>query len=135
MKFLLETFFSLVFFGIIIACLPTIIGFVSLCFILYFVYTVAKSLFSDGTEQTDSNYNSNSQTSKQDWSTESQTTQNEQRTESETIKSHKSYSGYSYPRYRRSNYDDYDDYYDDWHDNDMPPEEGDGFRGTGGPFL
>ena len=135
MKFLLETFFSLVFFGIIIACLPTIIGFVSLCFILYFVYTVAKSLFSDGTEQTDSNYNSNSQTSKQDWSTESQTTQNEQKTESETSKNQKSYSGYSYPRYRRSNYDDYDGYYDDWHDNDMPPEEGDGWHGTGNPYV
>jgi hypothetical protein len=133
MKILLETFFSLVFFGIFIACLPTIIGFVALCFILYFAYTVVKSLFSDGTEQTDNNYRSNSQTSKQDESTEWQSLQHKQ--ESETAKNQKSYSGYSYPRYRRSNYDDYDGYYDDWHDNDMPPEEGDGWHGTGNPYV
>ena len=135
MKTLLETFFAILFFGIIIACLPTIIGFISLCFIIYFIYTVAKNLFSDGTEQTTGDYNSNSQTSKQDGNAEWQSMNNEQKTESETIKSQNSYSGYSYPRYRRSSYDDYDDYYDDWRDDDMPPEEGDGFRGTGGPFL
>ena len=135
MKTLLETFFAILFFGIIIACLPTIIGFISLCFIIYFIYTVAKSLFSDGTEQTDGDYNSNSQTSKQDGNAEWQSMNNEQKTESETIKSQNSYSGYTYPRYRRSSYDSYDDYYDDWGNDDMPPEEGDGFRGTGGPFL
>ncbi len=135
MKFLLETFFSILFFGIIIACLPSIIGFISLCFIIYFIYTVAKSLFGDGAEQTTGNYNRQNQTSQQNGNAERQTMQNEQKTEGETVKNQKSYSGYSYPRYRQSSYDSYDDYYDDWGDNDMPPEEGDGFRGTGAPFL
>lgn len=135
MKTLLETFFSILFFGIIIACLPSIIGFISLCFIIYFIYTVAKSLFGNGTEKTTVNYDRQNQTSKQNGSAERQTMQNEQKTESETIKNQNSYSGYSYPRYRSSSYDSYDDYYDDWRDDDMPPEEGDGFRGTGAPFL
>ena len=135
MKTLLETLFSILFFGIIIACLPTIIGFISLCCLIYFLYKAANSLFSDGTEQTTDDYNSNSQTSKQNRNAERQTTQNEQKTESETIKSQKSYSSYSYPHYRRSSYDSYDDYYDDWDNDDMPPDEGDGFRGTGAPFL
>ncbi len=135
MKTLLETFFSILFFCIIIACLPSIIGFISLCFIIYFVYTVARSLFGDGTEQTKGNYDNHYQTSKQNGNAERQIMQNEQKTESGTIKSQKSYSSYSYPRYRSSSYDRYDDYYDDWRDDDMPPEEGDGFRGTGAPFL
>ena len=135
MKFLLETFFSIVFFGIIIACLPTIIGFISLCFILYFICKVAKSIFADETEHTVGEYNSNGRTSKQDENAGWTSMQSEQKAESETIKSPSSYSGYSYPRYRQSNYDSYDDYYDDWRDDDMPSEEGDGFRGTGGPFL
>ena len=135
MKFILETFFSILFFGIIIACLPTIIGFISLCCIIYFIYMAARSLFSDGTEQTTVNYDRKHQVSKQNEHAECQTKPNKQKTESETIKSQKSYSSYSYPHYRRSSYDSYDDYYDDWGDNDMPPEEGDGFRGTGVPFL
>ena len=135
MKTLLETFFAILSFGIIITCLPTIIGFISLCCIIYFLYKAANSLFSDGTEQTTDGYNSNSQASKQNGDAERQTMQNEQKTESETIKSQKSYSSYSYPRYRRSSYDNYDDYYDDWRDDDMPLDEGDGFRGTGAPFL
>lgn len=135
MKFLLEMFFSILFFGIIIACLPSIIGFISLCFIIYFIYTAARSLFGDGTEQATGNYHSQHQTSKQNGNAERQTMQNEQKTESETVKNQKNYSGYSYPHYRRSSYDNYDDYYDDWGDNDMPPDEGDGFRGTGAPFL
>ena len=135
MKTLLETFFALLSFGIIIACLPTIIGFVSMCCIIYFIYMAAKSLFADGTEQTTVNYDRQNQTSTQNGDAERQTMQNEQKTESETIKSQKSYSSYSYPHYQRSSYDNYDDYYDDWADNDMPPEEGDGFRGTGAPFL
>ena len=135
MKTLLETFFAILSFGIIIACLPTIIGFVSMCCIIYFIYMAAKSLFADGTEQTTGNYNRQNQTSKQDENAEWQSRQNEQKTESETIKSQKSYSSYSYPHYRRSSYDSYDNYYDDWDNDDMPPEEGDGFRGTGAPFL
>lgn len=135
MKVLLETFFSILFFGIIIACLPTIIGFIALCFIIYFIYTIAKSFFSDGTEQTSGDYNRQNQTSKQDGNAEWQSMQNEQKTENETIRSQNSYSGHSYPRYRQSSYDKYDDYYDDWDNDDTPPEEGDGFRGTGAPFL
>ena len=135
MKILLETFFALLSFGIIIACLPTIIGFISLCCIIYFLYKAANSLFSDGTEQTTGSYNSNSQASKQNGDAEHQTMQNEQKTENEPIRNQKSYSSYSYPHFRSSSYDDYDDYYDDWRDDDMSPEEGDGFRGTGAPFL
>ncbi len=135
MKVILESFFGLLFFGIIIASLPTIMGFISLCFIIYFIYMAAKSLFSDGTEQTTGNYSRQNQTSKKDGNAEWQSMQNEQKTESGTVKSQKSYSGYSYPHYRSSNYDRYDDYYDDWDNDDMPPEEGDGFRGTGAPFL
>jgi hypothetical protein len=95
----------------------------------------AKSLSSDGTEQTTGNYDRQHQASKQNWNANSQTMPNEQKTESETIKNQNSYSGYSYPRYRQSSYDSYDGYYDDWSEDDMPPDEGDGFRGTGGPFL
>ena len=50
MKILLETFFSIVFIGIIIACLPTIMGLFSLCVIAYFIYQAAKNLFEDETE-------------------------------------------------------------------------------------
>ena len=111
MKILLETFFSIVFIGIIIACLPTIMGLFSLCVIAYFIYQAAKSLIEDETEKADAGHDGWEPDSKQN-----------------------SYSGYS-SSYRSSSYDGYDDYYDDWRDNDMPPEEGDGFRGTGGPFL
>lgn len=135
MKVLLETFFSILFFGIIIACLPSIIGFISLCFIIYFIYTVARSLFGDGTEQTTGNYNRQNQTSKQDRNDGWPLMPNEQKTESGTVKNENRNSSYSYPHYRPSNYDRFDDYYDDWSDNDMPPEEGDGFCGTGAPFL
>ncbi len=132
MKTLLEFFFSLVFIGIIIACLPTIMGLFSLCIIMYFGYLAVKSLFEDGTEQTDAGNDRWEQDSKQDESAGWQSMQHKQ--ESETAKKQNSYSGYGYS-YRPSSYDRYDDYYDDRYDNDMPPEEGDGFRGTGGPFL
>lgn len=132
MKIILETFFGLVFIGIIIACLPTIMGFFSLCIIAYFIYQAAKSLFGDETEKTDNNHVGWEPDSKQDRSAEWQSVQHKQ--ESETARKQNSYSGYS-SSYRSSSYDRYDDYYDDWRDNDMPPEEGDGFRGTGGPFL
>ena len=132
MKILLETFFGIVFIGIIIACLPTIMGLFSLCVIAYFIYQAAKSLIEDETEKADAGHDGWEPDSKQDRSAEWQSVQNKQK--SETERKQNSYSGYS-SSYRSSSYDRYDDYYDDWHDNDMPPEEGDGFRGTGGPFL
>lgn len=132
MKILLETFFSLVFIGIIIACLPTIMGLFSLCIIAYFIYQAAKSLFGDETEKTDAGHYGWEQDSKQQENIKGQALQNEQK--SETARKQNSYSGYS-SSYRTSSYDRYDDYYDDWYDNEMPPDEGDGFRGTGGPFL
>ena len=135
MKVLLETLFSILFFGIIIACLPSIIGFVSLCFIIYFMYTVVRGLFGDGTEQTTGNYNRQDQTSKQDRNEGRLSVPSEQTTDSGTVKNQNRNSNYGYPRYRQSNYDSHDDYYDDWSDDDVPPEEGDGFRGTGAPFL
>ena len=135
MKVLLETFFSILFFGIIIACLPSIIGFISLCFIIYFMCTVVRGLFRDETEQTTGNHNRQNQTSKQDRNDGRPSMPSEQKTDSGTVKNQKSYSGHSYPRYRQSSYDKYDDYYDDWDNDDTPPEEGYGFRGTGAPFL
>ena len=131
MKTLLETIFALLFIAMIIINLPSIMGFISLCVIIYFVF----SLFVGGSKHTTDNYDRQRQTSKQNENSNRRTMQNEQKTESETIRIPKSYSGYSYPRYRQSNYDSYDDYYDDWRDDDMPPDEGDGFRGTGAPFL
>ena len=53
MKILLETFFGIVFIGIIIACLPTIMGLFSLCVIAYFIYQAAKSLIEGETEKAD----------------------------------------------------------------------------------
>lgn len=127
MKILLETFFGIVFIGIIIACLPTIMGLFSLCVIAYFIYQAAKSLIEGETEKTDADHDGWEPDSKQDRSAEWQSVQDKQK--SETARKQNSSS------YRSSSYDGYDDYYDDWRDNDMPPEEGDGFRGTGGPFL
>ena len=132
MKILLETFFSIVFIGIIIACLPTIMGLFSLCIIIYIGYLAVKSLFGDGTEQTDAGHDGWKQDSKQNESTGWQSMQHKQK--SETARKQNSYSGYGYS-YRSSSCDRYDDYYDDRYDNDMPPEGGDGFRGTVGPFL
>lgn len=132
MKILLETLFSLVFIGIIIACLPTIMGLFSLCMIAYFIYQAAKSLFGDETEKTDAGHDGCEQDSKQDRSAEWESLQDKQK--SETTKKQNSYSGYS-SSYRSSSYDRYDDYYDDRYDNDMPPDDEIHFRGTGGPFL
>lgn len=131
MKTLLETIFALLFIAIIITNLSSIIGFISLCVIVYFVF----SLLVGESKHTTENYDRQRQASKQNENSNRRTMHNEQKTESETISSPKSYSGYSYPRYRQSNYDSYDDYYDDWRDDDMSPDEGDGFRGTGAPFL
>lgn len=106
--------------ALIIACLPTIMGVVALCFIIYFIYKVANGLFADRTEQT-VNYERQGHTSQQQY---------EQGAGSETVNNKRSYS-----HYRKTNYDHYDDYYDEWRVNDMPTEGGDGFRGTGAPFL
>ena len=54
----------------------------------------------------------------------------ESKRENQTVKKQKNYSHYC-----RTNRDHYEEYYDDWYDNDMPPEDGDGFRGTGAPFI
>ena len=46
MKFLLELFFSFLFFGLFIAFLPTIIGIISLCAIVVFFLSLLKNFFS-----------------------------------------------------------------------------------------
>ena len=43
---IIETIFSMLTIALIIACLPTIMGIVALCFIIYFVYKAANGLFS-----------------------------------------------------------------------------------------
>ncbi len=137
MKTLFETLFTMLFIGLIIVNLPTIIGFVSLCIIIYVIYSTFSSLFVDGKGKTTVNYDRNNQTLERSENVKKQTMQNEHKTESETKKTQKSCSSYNCPRYRQTNYDSYwddYDYYDDRQD-EMPPEEGDGFRGTGGPFL
>ena len=91
MKILLETFFGIVFIGIIIACLPTIMGLFSLCVIAYFIYQAAKSLIEDGTEKTDAGHDRWEQDSKQDRSAEWQSVQDKQK--SETARKQNSYSG------------------------------------------
>ena len=128
MQSLLEVIFGIVFFAVIISCLPTIIGFISLCFIIYIIYLVINGLFTDGSEHTTANYD------RQNEGTERQTMHTEQENERKSESNPKSYSTFSSPHYRHINYDDYDDYYDDRYD-EVPPEEGDGFRGTGASFL
>ena len=83
MKILLETIFGIVFIGIIIACLPTIMGLFSLCVIAYFIYQAAKSLFGDETENADAGHDGWEQDSKQDRSAEWQSVQDKQKSETE----------------------------------------------------
>ena len=100
------------------------------------IYCLLYCLFKGITGGTDVSSNKTQETrNKQNEKVIEQTIQNTNITRSDTVKRHNSYSANSYSSYRNTSYDGYDDYYDDWHDNDMPPEEGDGFRGTGGPFL
>jgi len=136
MKFLLETVFNLLIFGIIIMNLPTIIGFVSLCIIIKVVYSIVSDSFSDN-EGTHTNKQTGI-TEKHNIKCEYQQKREEQKAEQLKSKSSDTYSGHHYTRPRYSNDDGYDNsydsYYDGWQD-DMPPEEGDGFRGTGAPFL
>ena len=75
MKILLETIFGIIFIGIIIACLPTIMGLFSLCVIAYFIYQAAKSLIEDGTEKADAGHDGCEPDSKQDRSAEWQSVQ------------------------------------------------------------
>ncbi len=134
---MLEAIFTMLFIALIIVNLPTIIGFISLCIIIYVICSSVSGFFADGKGQSTTNYDRKNQTLERNENTKNQTIQNEYKTESETKKTQKSCSSYNRPCYRQPNYDkdwgDYD-YYNDWQD-DMPPEEGDGFRGTGGPFL
>ena len=81
MKILLETFFSIVFIGIIIACLPTIMGLFSLCVIAYFIYQAAKNLFEDETEKADAGHDEWEPDLKQDRSAEWQSVQDKQKSE------------------------------------------------------
>lgn len=136
MNTLFETIISIIVFVIIISCLPTILGLISLCVIIYFVCLGAKDLFSDGTEQTTASYDRQSQYSEQNENAQKQTMQNEQKTENKTVNTQRSYSNRSYSNYRHSDDEDhYSGYYDDWRDDDVPPDDEIHFNGTGGPFL
>ena len=131
MKFLLELFFSFLFFGLFIAFLPTIIGIISLCAITVFVFSLLKNFFSSD-EETVGETDRCEDYVKVNIETEDRNKREEQERTGKSSEKTDRYSGYR--NYSRTcNYDD--DYYDDWHNDDMPPEEGDGFRGTGAPFL
>lgn len=131
MKFLLDLFFSLLFFGLLIAFLPTIIGFISLCVIAVFILSLLKKIVS-GDEGTAGETKRCEDNVKVNIETEDRNKREEQERTGKSSEKTDRYSGYR--NYSRTcNYDD--DYYDDWHNDDMPPEEGDGFRGTGAPFL
>lgn len=138
MKSLFESIFGLLFFAIIIANLPTIIGFISLCVIVKVVYSILSSSDTDNTGNKETtSYNQTTLDERQNVKSEYQT-KREQKTENNTSNSSGKNSGYSYSRPRYTNDDDYDNsydsYYDDWRD-DLPPEEGDGWHGTGNPFV
>jgi len=130
MKSLLEAIFSLIFFAIIIMNLPYIIGFISLCIIIKCVYSFVSDASSDN-EKTQSSYQAKVE-ERNNTNSEYQQKREEQKTKTNSTSN---YSGYRYSRSRYRNDDEYDNsYYDDWQD-DIPSEEGDGFRGTGAPFL
>ena len=132
MKSLFETIFALLFIGFIVVNLPAIIGFIFLCLIIKSVYSIVNGNSSE--EEKTQPYTQTGTVEMHNTKSEYQPKREEQKTENVTTKSTGTYSGYSYSHSRYRN-DDYDNsYYDDWRD-DMPPEEGDGFRGTGAPFL
>ena len=133
MKFLLELFFSLLFFGLFIAFLPTIIGFISLCVIAVFILSLLKNFFS-GDEGTAGETDRCEDYVKVNIETEDRNKQEEQGTVEGKAENKERYTGCRNYGKTYRNYDDYD-YYDNRYDNDMPPDEGDGFRGTGAPFL
>lgn len=130
MKTLFETILSFAFAILFFTFLPTIIGIVALGVIAWFIY----SMLADSPDSS-SGYSNQSTVSEKHDTYNNQEKTNETKKESGTSNTSTSYSGNRYSGYRRS-YDDYEDsYYDDRYDQDMPPEEGDGFRGTGAPFL
>ena len=133
MKSLIEIIFGLLTIAVIIANLPTIMGFISLCLIIKFVYSIVTDASSDD-EKTQSGYQTKVE-ERNNTNSEYQQIGEGQKTKTSSTGN---YSGYNYtrPRYRNDDgYDSsYDSYYGDWQD-DMPPDEGDGFRGTGAPFL
>jgi len=130
MKTLFETIFTIVFAIIFITFLPTIIGIVALGAIVWFIFSMLA-----GSSDSSSGYSSQSTVSEKRDTYDNQVKTNETKRDSGTSNSSTSYSGNRNSSYRRS-YDDYEDsYYDDRYDPDMPPEGGDGFRGTGAPFL
>ena len=126
MKFLLDLFFSLLFFGLFIAFLPTIIGFISLCAIVVFFLSLLKKIVS-GDEGTAGETKRCEDNVKVNIETEDRNKREEQERTGKSSEKTDRYSGYR--NYSRTCN------YDDWHNDDMPPEEGDGFRGTGAPFL
>ncbi|MBQ9696955.1 MAG: hypothetical protein IJV46_00250 [Acidaminococcaceae bacterium] len=118
---------------IVLLCLPFIIKLFSLCFIIWLVFMVVKEISgtddvpvdNTGTNQKESGY---------------QSTWNEQNNGHSSAGSYNTRSDCSHSGWRNSYDDDYDSRYDDYCDDhyisdDIPPEGGDGFRGTGAPFL
>ena len=133
MKSLLEAIFSLLIFGIIIMNLPTIIGFISLCIIIKVAYSIINGSSSDNEETQTNKQNGN--TEMHNLKTKYKQKMEEQKTEKITTNHSDTYSSYHYSRPHYSNDDGYDNsYYDHWQD-DIPPEEGDGWQGTGNPFV
>jgi hypothetical protein len=128
MKSLFETIFALLFIGFILVNLPTIIGFLSLCIIIKCVY----SFLSDASSESGNTQSRNQAEERHNTSAEYQQKIEEQKTKTSSTGN---YSGYRYSHPHYSNDDGYDNsYYDDWQD-DIPSEEGDGWHGTGNPFV
>ena len=138
MKTLFEIIINLILAAIIIMNLPAIAGFISLCMVIACVFFIVKDTFAGADTKDTVSTNQSGTHNMQHIKSECQTKQNEQKIESKTANnSGQSYSrGYSRPHY--SDYDAYDTGYDSYYDDrqyDMPPEEGDGWQGTGNPFV
>ena len=131
MKTLFETVFGLLTIAIIIVNLPSIIGFISLCIIIKCVY----SFLSDASSDSGNTQSRNQAEERHNTNAEYQQKREEQKTKTSSTGNYSSHN-YSPPRYRNDDdYDSsYDSYYDDWRD-DIPSEEGDGWHGTGNPFV
>ena len=128
MKTLFETVFGLLTIALIIVNLPTIIGFLSLCIIIKCVY----SFLSDASSDSGNTQSGNKAEERHNTNAEYQQKIEEQKTKTSSTSK---YSGYRYSHPHYSNDDGYDNsYYDDWQD-DIPSEEGDGWHGTGNPFV
>ncbi len=144
MQGILEFIAAFIAVAVFFYALPTIIGIAAICLVAVFAYKLVADIFggSGGNASDDTGY-SNSNNSEYDThntasgrNTRIDQTKRQETTDTNARNEYKpnTQNRTRYSDYRRCEDADYGSYYDDWHD-DIPPEEGDGFRGTGGPFL